>query len=264
MSDIDLPSYWRQNLKRSLTDWKERNAVVGLLIVVASAFGYGIYAEDPAVVKWSAVAGAGYIALLLFVVTPRRMWRDSQVEIAEYKERLKPQLSFVFQPDTVPYLNHFPLYQGQITIGKMRLWRVGIRNDSALVIKRVRVVIESITFFRDDGTAVPASVDTPIVLEHALNVMGRDKKSGLISLSPGDRPTAFVDFVEQKISEDGKKPSQWMSPCYATGHRTLISARHKWIMTLRMEGGGSYRRASFVIEGSDKLPLITVRPHGLA
>jgi hypothetical protein len=129
------------------------------------------------------------------------------------------------------------------------MWRIGIRNDSDAVIRRSRVVVESITYYKD-GLPVPMSPDAPAPIEHALNVMGIDKKTGYVNLSPGDRPTAYIDVVEQFIP-DGHDPEQWMSLCYATGHRVRMHAGAKWLVGLRAEGGTMFCRATICIEGSE-------------
>jgi len=52
--------------------------------------------------------------------------------------------------------------------------------------------------------------------------MGIDKKTGVVDLSPGDKPTAYID-VAQQVSFELGPPDEWMSLCYATGHQTPIS-----------------------------------------
>jgi hypothetical protein len=253
--------YWRENIRRSLQDWEGREPMIGLLVFVLIALGYGVVTSDPAVTRFGAVCALGYVALLMLVVTPWQMWRDSQATIIQYRERLRPRLSFVFEPDVPPYLARFVLKVPGRLDRIVRLYRVGIRNDSAEIIRRVRVVIESIAYIKD-GNAVPPSPDQPALIEHALNVMAIDKKTGTVSLSPGDRPTAYIDVVEQ-FTPEGAQPEQWMSLCYATGHRTPMHARGRWILGLRAEGGGTYCRARFVIDGSEMAKDIVMSPYGL-
>jgi hypothetical protein len=142
----------------------------------------------------------------------------------------------------------------------IRLWRVGIMNESAEIIRKVRVVIESVAFIKD-GEPIPPSPDQPALLEHALNVMGVDKKTGMVNLSPGDTPTAYIDVVQQ-LTIPGKEPDRWMSLCYATGHRTPMTASGKWIVGLRAEGGGTYCRARFAIESNERNEIV-LKPYGL-
>ena len=76
------------------------------------------------------------------------MWRDAQVAVNGFRERLRPKLSFVYEPDIPPYLHEFRLTAKGREDQFVRLCRIGIRNDSAETIRRVRVVIKSVTYFR--------------------------------------------------------------------------------------------------------------------
>jgi hypothetical protein len=250
--------YWRENFRRLLHDWDQRETLIGLVVLVVTALGYGVIAQNPTVVKWSTFAVLVYVVLLLFVITPKQMWDEAQAAIVAYEDRLKPNLSFVFEPDRAPFLQTFLLSaeQPDRLVRIVRLYRVGVRNESAVAIDRVRVVIESATYFRG-GQAVPRSPKQPVILEHALNIMGRDKKSGLVSVAPGDRPTAYFDVVEQ-ISPANGPTSRFISPCYATGHRTALAA-DKWVFCLRVEGGGAYSRVNAVVTASEQEREITMR-----
>jgi hypothetical protein len=263
MADKDIwhHSYWHENIRRSLRDWEGREVVIGLLLIVLTALGYGVVRDDPNVTRMAAIAAIGYVAILMFVVSPWQMWRDAQVTVNGYQERLKPKLSFVYQPDVPPYLQVFVLKQSGALDRQVRICRIGIRNDSAETIRRVRVAIESVTYIRD-GQAVPPDPKQPALIEHALNVMGIDKKSGMVNLSPGDRPTAYIDVVEQ-FTPESHPPDQWMSLCYATGHRTPMYTLAKWVIALRAEGGSTYSRAKVSIEASKDNPEIVMRLHSV-
>jgi hypothetical protein len=256
-----LPGYWQENLRRMLHDWEGREKMIGLAVLVGTALGYGVLFDKPEIAKLGAVGAVAYLALLVLVLNPWRMWRDSQQTISDYRERLVPRLQFVFEPDVPPYLQHFPLRQPARVDQRVRMWRIGVRNVSADVVKRVRVVVESVAFIRD-GQPVPASPDAPAPIEHALNVMGIDRKPGTFNVSPGDLPGMYVDVVEQMTAE-GKNPDDWMSLCYASGHRVRILAKAKWVIGLRAEGGGTYCRARVTIEGSAEEPNIVMRLHGV-
>lgn len=256
----ELPGYWRENIRRSLQDWEGKEGMVGILLILLTAFGYGWWAAQPTVAKWSAIAAVAYVAVLVFVASPWQMWRDSQRAIADYRERLKPQIRFVFEPDVPPYLHHFTLRESGRVDRRVRLWRVGLINDSSVVIKDVRVVVESLAYEKGGVTFERLPEHPPI--EHALNIMGFDTKTGNVDLSPGDRPTVYIDVVQQLKSEKSD-PEKWISLCYATGHRVQMFARDRWLIGLRAEGGGTYCRARFAVESSVEQKDITMRSYGL-
>src|SRR5882724_12192785 len=134
-------NYWRENFRRSLRDWDGRELMVGLLVIALTAFGYGVWKDDPQVMKWASIVGVGYFGLLVTVVSPWRMWRDAQERIADYEARLRPQLSFVFEPDVPPFVHNFTLRETGKLDRNIRTFRVGIRNDSGAIIRKARVVI---------------------------------------------------------------------------------------------------------------------------
>lgn len=266
MVEPTLPGYWSENLRRSFRDWEGREAMAGLLIILVTAIGYGAVFNEPSVAKWSAIIAVAYVGMLLAIVSPWQMWRDSQTEIAQFKERLRPRLAFVLEPDATPYVALFKVTRDEVgrpVDREIRLCRIGIRNDSAVIIKKVRVVLESTSFIVADKDPVPAQPSSPALIEHALNVMGIDRKDGRVDVAPGDRPTAYIDVVEQFENNRGE-PDSWISLCYSTGHRTPMYARAKWVLTLRVEGGGTYARQRFVIESTEDAKSIELRPYGHA
>jgi hypothetical protein len=251
-------AYWLENVVRSFRDWESRDSLVGFLVLVVGIFGYGWVFDKPEVAGWALYLAGAYLGLMLFVITPWRMWDDSKREIGGFRERLKPRISFVFDPASVPYLQHFPLTVDRL-VYKVRMYRVGLRNDSAAPIKRARVVVESVDFLID-GVLNPPSTDNPVPVEHALNIMGMDRKDGFVTIAPGDRPTAYVDFIEQWIQNNN--PSKHFSLCYAVKVRAPLQLLPSWVIGIRAEGAGTYARAKFVVT-ADASNQITVTPYSL-
>ena len=244
---IEIPSYWKENLRRSFKVWEGREFLIGLLVILATASGYGVYTNDPRLARVFAVAAVVYVGFLMLIQSPWQMWNDSQRRIGRYRESLQPKVRFVFEPDVPPYLQHFGLQTPHQPDRMVRLYRIGIRNESAAIIRKVRVVIESIEH-TINGIAQVSSPDQPGLVEHALNVKGIDSKDGRVDLAPGDRPTAYFDVVEQ-MQVSGQLPEPYMSPCYATRHRTPVPvSRSRWVFRLRVEGGRTYRTAKVALE----------------
>jgi hypothetical protein len=185
--------YLAENWRRTWQQWKDRRAVVAFAVLMASVFGLGSVTKDPRVIAFGLYVAALYVAAQLFIASPWAMWDDARRKIGELEERLTPRLRLVFTPDELPYLQELDILEGDKSVTH-RTYRVGIQNDSAVVIPAVRVVLESFGVI-DEGQVVPAQPHQPALLEHALNVMGLDEKHGLVSVAPGDRPTAFVDVM---------------------------------------------------------------------
>lgn len=240
--------YWKENLRRTFRDYEDRSTVIGILAIVLAAFGYGHLTDDPGVAKLTATIIVAYLLAQLLIVTPARMWIEARGKIANYQDRLAPRLSFAFDPSVPPYCARYVRSVSGGRDGELWIYRVGIRNESAATIKSVRVVVESAQYVVG-GVVVEPSPRQPVLVEHALNVMGIDKKDGTFNLSPGDRPTAYVDVVQQDIV-DGE-PEASVSLCYATKFRTAMAAHDgSWMITLRAEGGNASRRATFEIVGA--------------
>jgi hypothetical protein len=139
-----------------------------------------------------------------------------------------------------------------------RRYRVGIRNESSIVIPNVRVVLESVEYHSGDEISGPTP-EHPLLIEHALNVMGLDDKHGRVDVAPNDRPTAFVDVIAQTLHDD--ESGDWMSPCYASGHYTTMFTRGKYVFGLRADGGGTFSRSRFVIEATLEDRRIRMLPY---
>jgi hypothetical protein len=57
--------YWRENLRRSIRDWEGREVFVGIIVILVTALGYGVFTANPEVTRIAAIAAVGYIALLV-------------------------------------------------------------------------------------------------------------------------------------------------------------------------------------------------------
>ncbi len=149
------------------------------------------------------------------------------------------------EADTLPYVQE--LYQQEVDdlAIKRRVCRIGVVNDSRAVVPDVRVMLESLTSGRPLRAATP---EPPVVLEHALKVMGIDNKTGRVDVLPGDLPTAFFDVAVQDVDTGTGTGGAWWSPCYASGHRLDLPLLTRYVLGLRVEGGGTSLRAGFIIE----------------
>lgn len=256
--------YWAENWDRSWRGWEDRQQLVSVALLVLAIIGYGWISSDAGMQRLGLWVAGGYVALQFLVFTPWRMWGDATEAIRGYQDRLRPRLAFCFEPDVPPYLHLFRVQLRGSSDQIIRIWRIGIKNESHAVIKRVRVVVES-SEFKPVGQAegVQASAASPVLIESAINAMGVDTKEGTVNVAPGDRPTAYFDLVQQLMGGDGHRPSEWMSLCYATGHRPNMFARAHWIVGLRVEGGGTFARAKFLIDGTNAAGAIIVRPYAI-
>lgn len=244
--------------------------MTGFFVVFVVAAGYGYWLEDPVIAGFGTFAVALYLVVNLLVITPIKMWSESQEHIDRLKGRLRPRLRLVFQPDVLPYLQRLTAkkqYGTKNPISIMvthRILRVGIINESDGVIRNVRVVLES--FARVEGDSVkPAETSEPILIEHAMNVMGRDRKSGFVSVAPSHdgKPTAFVDVVDQHTSAmatDG----EYMFLQYAASVEAPIKSFGTYRFTLRVEGGGTASRAVFEVWATPEHKAIQLRPYSVA
>jgi hypothetical protein len=199
----------------------------------------------------------------------RRRQLHSYVKTARVRERLAvealelravPKLSIVFDPDNIPYLQHFPYNNtAEAFSGQIRMYRIGIQNDGVETIKDARVLLESFAFLMD-GVECPPSTEHSLPVEHALNVMGHDTKDGTFDLRPGDRPTAHIDLLEQPIAADGN-PLNLFSPCYASRHRVpLYLTVPSWVISVRAEGGNTFARRRFFVS-KDGSGRVVVSPY---
>jgi hypothetical protein len=237
--------YVAENWRRTWLQWKDRRALVSFAALVLAIFGAAWVAQSERAVAAGLWAAVGFWALQFLVFSPWAMWDDASRKVNELEERLQPQLRLVFKADELPYVQELEIVENNRRV-RHRNIRVGIQNDSAQVIQNARVVLESFGVLDAAGRVVPARLDQPALIEHALNVMGFDDKHGFVNVAPGDRPTAFVDVVGQWFTDENPN-GDWMSVCYSSGHRPPMPARTAWVIGLRVEGGGTYHRATFRI-----------------
>ncbi|MBK5297891.1 MAG: hypothetical protein JJE40_12095 [Vicinamibacteria bacterium] len=251
-------SYWAENWYRTWRDWEDRQALVGFALLVLALLGYGWIKDDPDMALIGVYVAGAYIALRIFVITPMAMWNDSRREINDFRDRLKPRMSFVFDPDNIPYLQQLPISNDGV---ELRIYRVGIKNDSLEIIRHVRVVVESVAFMLD-GVACPPTTENTVPVEHALTVMALGSRDGMVDLAPGDRPTAYFDVAEQRVDRR-RTPYEHFSLCYATGYRVELQLLRSWSVSLRVEGGGAYARQRFLISQEPEGWKLVMSPQSL-
>jgi hypothetical protein len=233
-------SYWAENWERTYRRWKDRQDLVKFAILLFFVAGLGWLVDQPALNALGLMVAGLYLMARVLVITPAEMWDDATRTIAGFKDRLRPRLSVVFKPSDLPYQQHFPMADGRIC----RLHRIGIQNESAAVIRNVRAVVEAVVFV-SNGEQFQLATTSPLPLEHALNVMGLDRRSGFFDLAPGPRPTAYVDLVEQWASSG--RPEPRFSLCYANRFRSPLQLDvGPWVITVRVEGGRAFAHAQFV------------------
>jgi hypothetical protein len=51
---IQIPGYWRENVRRSLRNWEGREVLIGLLVFFLTALGYGVWTQDAEISKMAA------------------------------------------------------------------------------------------------------------------------------------------------------------------------------------------------------------------
>src|SRR5688572_29628361 len=126
-----FPRYLVENLRRTLVRWKAGEVMGAIMLLILTALGYSKVFDDPDVGRSLAAGSAVVLGFLAFVLTPWQMWRDSQVEIAGHEERLRPRISFVFRTDELPYIQQFDLNTSGHRASVVRIFRVGLRNESS-------------------------------------------------------------------------------------------------------------------------------------
>src|SRR5262245_3275110 len=142
---MTLRKYVWEDLRVTLQLWKDSRALLGIVILLLAAFGFGAYMDDPVVVKWSTYFAVACLLTMFVGVAPFKMWSKAQRHIEALEEALKPQLCLAFEQEKLPYVQEqriWPADDGQFSYVDRR-FRVGIRNDSSRVISNVRVVLES-------------------------------------------------------------------------------------------------------------------------
>jgi hypothetical protein len=254
-----MQSYWSENVRRTWGSWKLWQGVVGFALTLLAVLGYGWMREEPRLVEAGLYGSVVFILTRLLVLTPWSMWNEAQQTITCMEDRAKPKLRLVLHRDRLPFVQELLVDERGQNV-RHRTWRVGIQNDSNVVIPNVRVVLQSFEVHDAQGNLVGATPDQPALLEHALNVMGFDNKTGFVDVAPGDRPTAYVDVVGQWFTSDNVH-GDWMSPCYASGHRTILFARNTYVLGLRVEGGGSSDSAKYVVDATLERRRIDMRPY---
>jgi hypothetical protein len=262
--------FWKEVLRRTLHEYESRESMIGFVLLFLVAAGYGRAINDD-YLAWSfSLAAVAYVAFHLALVTPQRMWTESQAALRNLEDRQKPRLRIVFEPDALPYLQHFLTNEGNTerpVLVRHRIYRVGILNESTVTIRRVRVVLES--FEQITGAAgaegiIQAGPDHPVLIEHAFSVMGLDHKHGLVDVAPSQhgKPTAFVNIVDQFMNSDGTE-GDFMYFKYGTPVSVPLFTRATYRIGLRVEGAGTASHGVFEINATLARRAIEMRPYSV-
>lgn len=224
MANVSEYESFRQFILHIARHWG--SLVFGLLFTITGAVNEWLDWQTPKEVWVVLAIGAFLIAIF-------RAFHDVRVDRDRLQDRLRPKLSIAYQEETAPFFEEQLLFSGEQQF-RDRRFRIGIKNESDVVIQDARVVLESCEPTQEG-----------VHLEHSFAVMGQMPNSGRFDLAPGDVPTAYVDVVCEQIP-DVLVYGQWYF-CYAAQVSNTIS-RMQFTITLRAEGGGTYARKTFVIE----------------
>lgn len=224
--------------------WEAQDVLAGVVIALLGVIGWSKWTTDATVTEMVTASALWSAAVVFFIVSPWRLWRDSQRQLIDHEERLRPKLVFVHRPLERPYVEEFRVRERGRLARLLQMSRIGLRNDSTAVIAGVRVVVESSSLVRG-GKAVAPSPRSPVTLGRALNISGIDTPDGSFSLAPGDTPAAYVDVAErtiitEKVTRD--EDAKWFSLCYASRARSAMSIDSEWTIGLRADGGGTSAR----------------------
>lgn len=239
-------SYWAENLRQTADAWGRVEMIVTIVLYGVAVIGLGAILENRTVAIAGAVLGLAIFLSIVLVVTPRRMWEDSQKTIREMRARMEPRLALVFVPGVKPYYQQATVNaNGALYLEHM--FRLGIRNDSDVVIEDVRVVIESCDPDADF-----------MYIERPLHVMGQNDLRDRCLVSPGDRPTAYVNFLRDLIAPRVGMPSH-LRVMYASETLPNIIPDVAYTMVVRVEGGGTFskRRLTVTRQGPDLIVAFT-------
>jgi len=204
-------------------------------------FGYGLAKSNWELFRERQAQAAAELAGV------RRELATAKQEVAASQERLRPKLRLHFGGRAATYYQEAVLLRTDNVRVNSRLFRVGVVNDSAEVIRDVHVLLE--------GCSSPG--DEPVFLSHRLGVMGRDQDS--VDVPPGSQPTVFFDVVDQQEPIGSSQPGD-MFFCYSTLSLRQSLKRISRTFTLLVQGGGSEDRINFqLMRGSDgKIQLIAL------
>lgn len=203
--------------------------LTAVVLYFLAVVGLGRLLDNNGITVWGSVLGAAAFLSLLLVVTPRRMWEDSQREVRRLEQLTRPKIGMAFVSTAKPYFQ-----EKDMGNAVERAFRIGIRNDASVVIPATRVVIES----------CDPDVDE-VWIERPLHVMGQNDVRDRCDVSPGDRPTAFVNFIYQTKLKASHAPGSLIIKYASEGLPNRLPAKIDCKMVLRAEGGGTFSKKEF-------------------
>jgi hypothetical protein len=235
-------------------------AVVGLLWAASvSAVGIVLTLND-VVDKFLGPYRPVYLtaSLCMFILTVGSALYAQWRQIGALKDQLVPKVKIVFEDrGQRPYLQCTQLACSNDVIAEERHYRIGVRNLGKTEIPRVRAVLERCEPVGSDGFKRIAT--DHVYPGQPLHAMGKpnDTDEFLLGVS-GEEPSVYVDVVHDHISSDGS--TKMICFAYAATSVPHPSPSGTYRITIRVEGGGAYDLASFVVERVGKDKVLTMRP----
>jgi hypothetical protein len=185
----------------------------------------------------------GYFLMMAVVINPFQMWKESQHKIATLNERLRPKLRVVCGE-----INPFFQWVDVPKRGRSTILRVGVCNQSDVVIEKARVVLQRFDLITQEGTLSEPEGNLVIPVEHAMRVMSDEWKNGRFDVPPGDHPSVYVDIAVQATPAGGPPATTIYLP-YACRAEFGVPAEKGCLLTLRVEGGGTSRTKTLLLKG---------------
>jgi hypothetical protein len=227
--------------------------VVSLVVAGASAVGVVLNLLDIGeTVSGSRRYEAAVASFALFAASVALLLYRQRNRIIALEALLAPKVQIVFdEGGKRPYLQRQRLLVSEDVGAEEWRYRIGIRNLGKTEITRVRAVIESIEPIGSEGFKRHAK--DHIYPGQPLRAMGKpdDTDEFLLGVS-GDEPSVYVDVAHDHLSDEGA--TGLICFAYAATHMPNAAMAGTYRITIRVEGGGTYDRRTFLVdrEGKEK------------